>query len=339
MRRHITTALATGILALGLHGAAEAVTDGPTCKAECAPRIEQDCGAPGVRGFKKCKRRLVRACKATSPAVACATSGSRPGDGPDPGAGDPGSGNPDSGGPATDSLAAALADTIITVSSDSFFSSGSIVSTQVMALCASGSFHLDETRITSTSIGDVSSEESFDGTWSVRSIGGVQTLELVTGEPEPRRFAVAIENGQLLLDGKAPDVSPNTACGGASGGQPGGQGGDPVAQVTAALTDQVVVLDEHNAGFGTRTTSFALCASKRYLLDVEVSAVPGRVQEEKGNWSVRLDQGLPVLVLDADQAGETVFTISTDAQNNVLINGIVAQPGNPDAIAQVCPQL
>jgi hypothetical protein len=46
---------------------------------------------------------------------------------------------------------------------DSFFSSGTIVETQEIGLCASGILHLFVTRITSTSIGDVSSEESFDG--------------------------------------------------------------------------------------------------------------------------------------------------------------------------------
>jgi hypothetical protein len=44
MRRHILTALATCTLALGLYGAAEAATDGPTCKAECGPRIDEQCG-------------------------------------------------------------------------------------------------------------------------------------------------------------------------------------------------------------------------------------------------------------------------------------------------------
>ena len=440
MRRHITTALATCTLALGLHGAAVAVTDGPTCKAECAPRIDEQCGSLQGKAQKKCRRKLVRACKATDPVVACtttddmtraladrllhvaaaddgadafdltlcaagsflrdATSGAwsvrildgalvleldvdraatqrlavqrnaagtirldgrravaedeggacsnqparpRPGDDdPTPGQG--------SGDPATDDVSAALGDKILTVSSDSFFSSGTIVQTQEMGLCASGSFHLVVTTVTSTTIGDfsdtVDSEDVFDGTWSVRQIDGVQTLELVTGEPEPRRFAVEVVNGQILLDGKAPDVSPNTACGSSASGQPGqpgdgngGQGDDPVAQLAATLTNQVVVLEESNAGFGTETTSFALCSSGRYLLDFETSAAPGRVREEIGNWSIRLQQDQPVLVLAADDGGGEVFAITTDAQDNILLNGLLAQSGSADAIAAICPGL
>jgi hypothetical protein len=92
------------------------------------------------------------------------------------------------------------------------------------------------------------------------------------------------------------------------------QGDDPVAQLTATLTDQVVVLEENNIGSGTITTSFALCASGRYLLNIERSAAPGRVEEESGNWSIRLEQEQPVLALAADGGGERVFAITTDAR-------------------------
>src|SRR4029453_812214 len=73
MRRHIMTALATCTLTLGLHGTVLAVTAGPTCRAACAPRIEEQCGSL-QRGLKKCKGKLVRACKGSDPVVACTTT-------------------------------------------------------------------------------------------------------------------------------------------------------------------------------------------------------------------------------------------------------------------------
>jgi hypothetical protein len=63
------------------------------------------------------------------------------------------------------------------------------------------------------------------------------------------------------------------------------------------------------------------------------------VQEEIGNWSIRLEQEQPVLVLAPDGGGERRFVITADAQNNILLNDLPAQPGNPDAIAAVCPGL
>ena len=425
MRRHLLTALATCTLSLGLHGTVYAVTDGPTCRAECAPRIEEQCGSL-QRGFKKCKKKLVRACKGSDPVVACTTTADMTraledrllrveaaADGSDaafdltlcaagsfledastgawsvrivdgalsleldadvgavrrlavqrnaagairldgrratsedeggacndqparPRPGDDGHGGQNPGDDAAD-VTAALGDKILTISSDSFFSSGSIVTTQEMSLCASGSLHLLVTTITSSSVGTFSSEDSFDGTWSVSRVNGVQTLELQTGEPEPRRFAVEVANGQILVDGQVADVTPNGQC--AGGGQPGTDEADAViARVTAKMTDQVVILEETNLGFGTRTTSFALCGSRRYLLEVEVSAAPGRVEQQIGGWSVRLEQGQPALVLAADDGSEQVFVFTFDG-TSILLNGIVAQTGDTAAIAQVCPGL
>ena len=425
MRRHIMTALATCTLTLGLHGTVLAVTAGPTCRAACAPRIEEQCGSL-QRGFKKCRKKLVRACKGSDPAVACTTTADVTraledrllrveADGSDaafdvtlcaagsfvedastgawsvrivdgalaleldadagptrrlgvqrsaagdirldgrrttsedeggacndqparPRPGDDGQGDQNPGDDAA-GVTAALGDKILTISSDSFFSSGSIVETQEMSLCASGSMRLLVTTITSSSAGTFSSEESFDGTWSVTRVNGVQTLELQTGEPQPRRLAVEVANGQILLDGQVADVAPNGQC---AGGQPGtddgGEADAVIARLTAKITDQVVILEETNLGFGTRTTSFALCGSRRYLLEVEVSAAPGSVQQEIGSWSIRLEQGQPALVLAADDGSEQVFVFTFDG-TSILLNGIVAQAGDIAAIAQVCPGL
>jgi hypothetical protein len=424
MRRHIMTALATCTLTLGLHGSVLAVTAGPTCRAACAPRIEEQCGSL-QRGFKKCKRKLVRACKGSDPVVACTTTADmtraledrilrvaadgsgaaldltlcaagsfveeastggwsvRIVDGalaleldPDAGAtrrravqrnaggdvrldgrratsededgacndqparprpGDDGQGDQGPGADAS-GVTAALADKVLTISSDSFFSSGTIVETQEISLCASGSMRLLVTTITSSSAGTFSSEDAFEGTWSVTRANGAQVLELQTGEPEPRRLTVEVASGQILLDGQVADVAPNTECGGGQPGPGDGEADAVIGRLTQKLTDQVVVLEETNLGFGTRTTSIALCGSGRYLLEVEVSAAPGSVQRQIGSWELRLEQGQPALVLTADDGSEQVFVFTFDG-TDVLMNGIPAQAGSSAAIAQVCPGL
>jgi hypothetical protein len=153
------TFLQTAILIATLIAAARsfAATPGPTCRAACAPRIERDCGVPGVKGFGKCKRKLVRACRKSTPESACTIQTVLGG----------GSGT----GLAVD-VTAALANKLVSHGSDQFFSGGSIVETDDMTLCGSGSVHLVVTTITTTTFDDFSSTDTFDGTWTVTVASG-----------------------------------------------------------------------------------------------------------------------------------------------------------------------
>jgi hypothetical protein len=72
MRPLLTTTLT---LALALTTTlALAETPGPVCRNECGPRIQDQCGALAGRELRRCRRSLVRACKASSPEVACQTT-------------------------------------------------------------------------------------------------------------------------------------------------------------------------------------------------------------------------------------------------------------------------
>jgi hypothetical protein len=347
----IRTTMLAMVIGAVLLGSAEAKTPGPICKEECGPRIEQDCGSLRGKARRRCRRGLMRACKQTTPELACALdAGSGVGGGSGRGSGGAGGSGSHNGGSqneAVQAITALLGNKLVTLGSSEFFSSGSITRTQKIRLCSSGSVLLVETTITSTTgLGDIDNTfddtKTFDGTWRVRFVAGAPVLELDLGEAEPRQLAITQDDqGRLFLDGTRADIEDATECGGTPG-QPGGTTGTPdvVQQVTEALGGHALIVTETNVGFGTRTTVIVLCTSSRYVKDVTVSAVPGQLQESIGAWQVQLDGSQPVLVLTDDRTGGvTRFTIGTDAQQNVLLNGLAATEGDASAVPGICAQI
>jgi hypothetical protein len=343
MRTFLTTAFV--IATVLATGSARAATPGPACREACAPRIARDCGTAGRRGFGKCKRKLVRACKKTTPAIACSLDAS-PGDTGTSGGGTQGGGTPNGGLAAR--ITAALANKLVSMGSSQFFDSGSITESDDMTLCGSGHVHLVVTTITETFDPNFSNSfddtKTFDGTWSVQVGSGAAVLELATGDPEPRRFAVEVDAaGTVRLDGNVATVSD---AGGACGVPPGTGGGssggtvDVVQRVTQKLGDEAIVLEETNTGSGRRTTAMVLCASGRYALEIDVEINPGVEVSTQGDWSVRLDGDTPVLDLAGEGTQPTrSFAITFDATGTPLMNATPAQSGDPSVVQQVCPTL
>jgi hypothetical protein len=331
---------------LGLHRA-EATTTGPVCRLECAPRVQQDCGALKGKARKRCRRALVLACKETTPEIACAVDGSSTGNTPGNGGGTPGGGGGNAD--AVQAITAAFNDQRITIGTSQLFSGGSITETQDMRLCRQGSVLLVVTRVTSTSgLGDfgntVDSTETFDGTWRVRIVNGAPVLELDVGEAAPRRFAIAQDaRGQLFLGGIRADVEDAAGpCGSTPGGGTPGSGGggsDVAAQVAEALAGRALILTENNPGFGTRRTVIVLCDSRRYVQDVTVSAAPGRVIESIGGWSIELADGAAVLVLTAERGATVRFTVASDAAGGLLLDDLPAAEGDQASVPGICAQL
>jgi hypothetical protein len=69
-----TLMLAIGLW-MSLHAAAApAATTGRVCRHACGPRILEQCGELAGGAFRRCRRPLVRACKAATPEVACSTT-------------------------------------------------------------------------------------------------------------------------------------------------------------------------------------------------------------------------------------------------------------------------
>jgi hypothetical protein len=350
-----TTMLAVAIGAM-LVGSADAATPGPVCQEECAPRIQRDCGSLHGKARRRCRRQLVRACKATTPELACALTDAGADGGTESGPANSEPGSPAAGGSgsgAVQAITAALGNKLVTLDSNRFFSSGSIAETQKLQLCSSGSVSLVDTTITSTTDPDFDNTfddtKTFDGTWRVRLVTGAPVLELDLGEPQPRQLAITQDaQGALFLDGTRADIEDAAGtCGGAPAqpsdprtSDPTGGTPDPVAQVTQTLAGHALILTETNAGFGTRRTAIVLCTSGRYVKDVTVSAAPGRVQETIGAWTVTVDGIGPVLTLTADQTVTNgQLAVSADAQGNLLLNGIAVTEGDPTAVPGICAQI
>ncbi len=115
-------------------------------------------------------------------------------------------------------LTAQLGDKLMEFGSSSFFSSGSITESVLLETCAFGGFAMRVTRITATSIGDLSSEDFFEGTWSVALVDGQPVIVLnVERASDPadvgtRRVTISAgPNGELFLDGNPASVSDATA--------------------------------------------------------------------------------------------------------------------------------
>jgi hypothetical protein len=163
------------------------------------------------------------------------------------------------------------------------------------------------------------------------------------GEPEPRRFAVALDAaGNVVIDGRTADVSDASgACGaGTPGGGGGTPGGDLAQQATQLLTDQALFFAEDNIGFGHRVTTMVLCASGRYALEIDASVFPGVEVSTSGSWAVVQDGGDLVLRLAGEGNQPTrTFTLANGPAGNLTMNGINVQAGDTAIVGQVCPTL
>jgi hypothetical protein len=159
--RRLTTALIFCAAILSTGGYVHAATPGAVCRSVCAPRIAEQCGDLAKRALKRCRKPLLRACKQTTPAVACAT---------------------------TAELLRELADRLVVVPNEAEGTSRAIT------LCAAGDFTLRELLDDGTNAPEVS------GRWTVRIADGRLVLDLDGSTPAQlplERAAI----GELVVDG------------------------------------------------------------------------------------------------------------------------------------------
>jgi hypothetical protein len=163
----LATTLTFGLAILATGGRVGAVTSGAVCRAVCAPRIAEQCAGLTKRTLKACRKPLVRACRQTSPAVACPTSAE---------------------------LLHELADRVVAVPNPADGTA------RDLTLCATGSFTLRDLRSDGTDAPDVA------GQWTVRIADGRLVLALDGPTPTQLPLERAA-NGDLVVDGLAAFVS------------------------------------------------------------------------------------------------------------------------------------
>jgi hypothetical protein len=135
----------------------------------CAPRIAEQCAGLAKRALRACRKPLVRACKQTTPAIACATSAE---------------------------LLRELKDRLVVVPNEADGTSRNIT------LCATGEFTLRELLADGTDASDVA------GQWTVRIADGRLVIDLDgQGSTAVQLDLERAENGDLVVDGLPTFVS------------------------------------------------------------------------------------------------------------------------------------
>jgi hypothetical protein len=181
----ILVAALTGLL---MGGPGWGATPGPVCRAACATRVAEGCRGHLYRQAGRCKRKVLRACRRSTPEIACVSAGATDGD-------------------LLDRVQTALANRRIMATSRR----GPTTSTNDMTLCGSHDVHLHAT--TSSPAGD--NDQTLDGTWTMELLGeATPVLSLNVGESTPRRFAVALDaNGTPFFFGLGATIEdPGDAC-------------------------------------------------------------------------------------------------------------------------------
>ena len=314
MERMTVSILAIG--AIFFAGAAEAATSGAVCRAECVPRIDEQCGTVRSRARQACRRQLVQACKQTSPTVACTT---------------------------TSDMTLALADRSFALGAGS----GAAVSSGQLTLCADGRFAFlgaSGTWEVTIASGELRLQLRADPAPGSITDGTSNTIQLSEGQ----QFRVArAEDDVVLFDDVPVDAADaGAACSGSlpKNGAPGrplrgsGDTADPVRQLSAALAGHALVVEE-NIGLGRRTTIIVLCASGRHALEVAVSAARGPAQAGAGTWSAGFVDGQPILTLVDDGGAGRQFVIGADDEGGLFLDGVTVSEGDSTAVPGICARL
>jgi hypothetical protein len=265
MTRTTTLALVIG-MALTLAPGAEASTPRRACRQACAPRIEEQCGSLGGRPVRQCRRRLVRACRQTTPAVACTT---------------------------TAEMTELLADRAFRVSASAADHQAAL------ALCASQRFSLEE--FSDQSVDDLSA-----GSWAVVIAEGGLALDLQVEPRGSRRFAVARDDsGAIIVDDDPVDLLDATAaCVTGAGGGPDALRPQAIEDLIANKALRVDFTRAVAGGTITDRHDMTLCSTGGVRLQVTqiTSGIfgTGRIDNFEGTWSVQLDRDGAVLQFELD---------------------------------------
>jgi hypothetical protein len=205
--RRLITLLMLGSAILGGPRLGEARTPGRTCRTECAPRIEEQCGALAGGARRRCQRPLLRACKATTPAIACET---------------------------TADLTRELADRKVRLSN--------AVQTE-LTLCESRQFLLIELP-PNFDPNDPSVGNQAFGTWAVHLAGGALGLVLADQQAEAPRRLERDGAGTLLVDGVPAELDDAAATCAATTFDPNGAQRAALVALSRALADRTLVVSE-----------------------------------------------------------------------------------------------
>ncbi|HXJ36271.1 MAG TPA: hypothetical protein VMS22_19735 [Candidatus Eisenbacteria bacterium] len=292
--RRLTMALVIGS-ALATALPAGARTPGAVCRQECRPRVLEQCA--GLTGAEKrrCRRPLIRACKATTPAIAC---------------------------PSTEDLTRELGDQRLAIAD------GDISS---LTLCASGSFKLADRASADPGQGlQIITERS--GTWEVAIVDRAPAI-VFTGDDSAQKSdgpdPLPIDHdatGALLVGGQtAQQIDAAAACAEPADGpdqpDPDDLAAARVAEIARAVSDRALQIEAPD-GDPNRREELQLCSSGRMVQTFVTAGQPSTVETFRGTWTIGSSG---TLVLTLDSGSTVVFGVEVEAGGDIRIDDAPVQ--------------
>jgi hypothetical protein len=256
--RQLVMFLMLGSAILGAPRFGAARTSGRTCRTDCAPRIEEQCGDLAGGARRRCQRPLLRACKATTPAIACET---------------------------TADLTRELADRKVRLAN--------AVQTE-LTLCESRQFLLTELPPNFDPNDPSVGNEAF-GTWAVHVVGGALGLVLADQEANAPRRLERNAAGTLLVDGVPAELDDAAATCAVTTFDPSDAQRAALVALSRALADRTLVLPEDGSSQETLTLCSSgrlLHETLDTVTAAVVSAIDGSWTIDVGGSNILLlDQG------------------------------------------------
>jgi hypothetical protein len=244
---------------------AAARTSGPACRSACAPRIAEQCGGLAGPALRRCRRPLLRACKATTPAIACETA---------------------------EDLTRELADHEVQLADDGQTTITLCQNRQFLLIALPPNFDPND-----PSVGD----EAF-GTWSVHIVGSGLGLVLADQQADAPRRLERNAAGTLLVDGVAAELADAATTCATTTFDPNDAERARLVALSAALADRTLVQTEDGS---TEEEHFTLCSSGQSLHETFDNGTPAPgTQAIDGTWTVTAG-GSDTLVLHEGSSGPT----------------------------------
>jgi hypothetical protein len=280
----------TTLLILALTAAtATAATPGPECRLACAPRIEEQCGGRVGRELRRCRRPLLRACRATTPGTAC---------------------------PSSAELTRALGDRRLELSADT-----------TLRLCADGRFVLGGPVNVFVPVPGPAPVE-VTGSWRVIVAGDALAIDLAANVPLPRRRELRVERavaGGFVVDGAAvSDADATSECVVAPPLPPVvDDPGDPerVLAVARAVTDRTLIVESTDAAGRPVSEQLRLCGSGAVRVATVVADV---ARNDAGTWTIDAAGSSIELALEDGLVAPT-FVVTVLDDGRILLNDLPAR--------------
>jgi hypothetical protein len=284
------TTLALGFALLSWSVTAQAATPGPECRSACAPRIAEQCAGKTGRDLRRCRRPLLRACRATTPEIAC---------------------------PSSADLTRALGDRQLQLSGDT-----------TLLLCEDGRFLL-RGLVNGTFPTPLPNPVDLFGSWSIVAGDGGLAIDLSANTPLPRRRDLPIARdagGGFVVEGvPAADTDATAACGPPPPivGDTPDDPADPerVLAVTRAITDRELLVDTTDASGQTVNQQLTLCSSGALrVATLSQTGTTAVAANDRGSWTID-ETGASIELTLEDGLVPAVFGVSVLDDGRIFLNG------------------